>query len=827
VFCYAEVVELNMPSNDVAGIPQDNGAPLRLSGTVDPAVDATHLKEIFGALSRQRWLVFGVSTTIFAIAAWLAFSSRPTYQAHAVIRLADARRAYTGGFDDYSTQAPLGRTTNLITSELEILLGRTVLGEVVDREGLRLMVAPRSQLTWNMLTDVRIQPDAYPRELHVQFDAQELVVRSADGEVHAPYGLPVELAGVTLTVRAAPRHPTAELWLVPREMAIDYLAESLQVFPRGSTNAVSVRYTSMDPFYAQRVVNTAVEVFRDHNARSARQQAELRRAFLEQQLGRNEVQLTAAQEAFGAFQAREEVYSSRERLLAQEQELVALTMRREELDSEHRMYTALLAELERVAPGERAQALRTLLSASGVAANSIVSQLYAERASFESEIDRLTTGALGSTADHPDVQRLRSLIESTEARLIAAVRSQILALGARVAALDSLRERTAAGMRRLPEAHTGELRLMQQLEALGRIQDKLTAELHEARMAETVEMGQVEIVYLAPLPTLPVRSRRARTLAVGLILGIIFGTSGALARETLNTSVRRREELEKVLRVAGLAIIPRMARSGGRVPRTSWLPPLDLRNRLLHVQRGHEGSPWMVDEADFSSAASEAYRILRANLIFAREVQPLRSVVIASALPGEGRTTTAANLAVTFARQGTRVLLIDFNPYSPRLHVILSVPREPGLYEALLGHLRPEEAVYPTSVAKLYLLAAGSADIGHASVVSEEKLAAMLDRLTQAFDLVIIDTPPVLKTADAAVLARMADGVIIVVRAGATDRTVAQQAVHQLTTVGARIIGAVLNDPDGKVERYGNNETYCSYVAQTPPSRPGSNGRPG
>jgi polysaccharide biosynthesis transport protein len=814
-----------MPSNDDAGIPQENGVPLRLSETADPAVDATHLKEILGVLRRQRWLVLAVSAAIFAISAYLAFSSRPTYQAHAVIRLADARRAYTGGFDDYSTQAPLGRTTNLITSELEILLGRTVLGEVVDREGLRLTVAPRSQLTWDMLTDVRIQPDASPRVLQLQFDVQELVVRSDDGEVHTAYGLPVEVAGVTFTVRAAPRHQTAELWLLPREMAVDYLAESLQVFPRGSTNAVSVRYTSTDPFYAQRVVNAAVEVFRDHNARSARQQAELRRAFLEQQLRRNDVQLTAAQEAFGAFQAREEVYSSRERLLAQEQELVALTMRREELDSEHRMYAAQLAELERTAPGERAQVLRTLLSASGIATNAIVSQLLSERASFESEVDRLTTGTLGSTADHPDVQRLRSLIESTEARLIAAVRSQVLAVGARVAALDSLRERAAAGMRRLPEAHTGELRLLQQLEALGRIQDKLTAELHEARMAETVEMGQVEIVYLAPLPTLPLRSRRARTLAVGLVLGLIFGSSGALARETLNTSIRRREELEKALRVPGLAIIPRIAASDGRL-RRAWLDPLQLRNNLRHVQRGHEGPGWRVGDAESSSAASEAYRILRANLIFSQAVQTLKRVVIASALPGEGRTTTAANLAVTFARQGTRVLLIDFNPYAPRLHTILDAAREPGLYETLLGHLPPEETVQPTAVANLHLLAAGRSDISHGSLVSEEKLATTLDQLSQAYDLVIIDTPPVLKTADAAVLARMADGVIVVVRAGETDRTVAWQAAHQLTTAGARIIGAVLNDPDGKAERFGeNNGKYYSYVARAPALLLGSNGR--
>jgi polysaccharide biosynthesis transport protein len=151
------------------------------------------------------------------------------------------------------------------------------------------------------------------------------------------------------------------------------------------------------------------------------------------------------------------------------------------------------------------------------------------------------------------------------------------------------------------------------------------------------------------------------------------------------------------------------------------------------------------------------------------------------------------------------------------------------VYEALLGHMQPEDTVRPTAVANLHLLAAGGgADISLGSLVSEEKLATTLDRVSRAFDLVIIDTPPVLKTADAAVLARMADGVIVVVRAGETDRTVAQQAAHQLTTVGARILGAVLNDPDGKAERYGeDNKKYYSYVGQTPAPPHGSNGQSG
>jgi capsular exopolysaccharide synthesis family protein len=747
-----------------------------------PTSDGTQVKDLLRVLHRDWRLIAVVTIAIFGVAAYMAFSTVPMYQAHAVIRLADSRRAFTGGFDDYSTQTQLGRTTNPITSELEVLQGRAVLGEVVDREGLRLMIAPRASLSYELLDDVEIAPDAASGTLMLEFGPREYVVRSGNGEVRSLYGAPIDLGGVRFTLRRPPSGGEAEIWVVPRDLGIDYVAAALEVIPRGQTNAVSVRYTAADPRYAQRVVNATVEVFRNVNARSVRQQAGRRREFLEAQLTGNNAQLAAVQEEFGAFQAREQVYSADSRFSAQEQDLMALAIRREELDAERGMYASVLSALELAPPGDRDRVLLTLI---GMPANPVVTQIHAERAQYASELERLTTGSLGSTDDHPDVQRLRTLLSLMETRLVDAVRGHMAAVEARIVALDGLRERSAEQMRRLPETHAEELRLRQQLETIGRLGDKLTAELQDARMAEAVEMGQVEIVYLAPLPINPVTRGPGRKLAVGLVLGLIFGCVGAFARETLNTSIRRREDVEEALHLPTLAFVPQLVRA----PRTI--------NRLRRRANGDGVAPDGLLQLTGQSA--EAYRMLRSGLVYGTGQQEFLRIAVASAVAGEGRTTTAANLAIAYAQYGTRVVLIDSDLRAPSLHKLFGVPRAPGLTDLLSGSTPLADALRSTAVDHVSLLPAGSPPSHMGEMINEPELRALLDNLSSFGEVIILDTPPALEAADATVIGRTADACVLVVRAGDTERTLVREAQQQLTLVGAHVLGAVLNDPSGHV----------------------------
>jgi capsular exopolysaccharide synthesis family protein len=198
------------------------------------------------------------------------------------------------------------------------------------------------------------------------------------------------------------------------------------------------------------------------------------------------------------------------------------------------------------------------------------------------------------------------------------------------------------------------------------------------------------------------------------------------------------------------------------------------------------------------------------NLLFS--VTPeLKTVVITSAFPGEGKTTTACNLAITFAQQGRRVLLVDADLRRPYLHHMFAIESEPGLADILAGRFKLNEVLRQSGTERLSLLTAGKLPPNPLEFLGSKRMKSLLKFLAARFDTVIIDTPPVLAAADASLLGVDADGVIMVVRAGQTDRDPAQQAVRQLFSVGARVVGAVLNDPDEKVPKYGRYHDYYYY----------------
>jgi capsular exopolysaccharide synthesis family protein len=207
-------------------------------------------------------------------------------------------------------------------------------------------------------------------------------------------------------------------------------------------------------------------------------------------------------------------------------------------------------------------------------------------------------------------------------------------------------------------------------------------------------------------------------------------------------------------------------------------------------------------------AGSEAFRLLRSSLKWAQRDGARKTLAISSALSEEGKTTTSANLAIVYALEGKRVLLIDCDLRRPRLHKVFRVPRSPGVAQVLRGDLDAAAAVRDTFFQDLSFLPAGRDTDGIADYIGSDRMRALLAELSDHFDTIIIDTPPVLAVADAVALGPLVDGVLLVVAAGTTDRHAVEQALSQLGGAGARVVGAVLNDSRGEVERYGGDDYY-------------------
>jgi tyrosine-protein kinase Etk/Wzc len=757
------------------------------------------IKAYAAVVRRHPWIFLSTVAVCVAAAAYMVVKAPARYTAGAVVRLADASRAMTGNMENSAYDQVLGRETDVMQSQIQVMMSRQVATDVVEREGLRLFPGV-NQRYLPELTGIHVDSAAPAQPVHFTFSQTGWAMRAGSGTVTGPYGSPLSAGGVTVTVTRKPPDSVASYSVSSLSAAVRYIRGNFAVSARPKTDVIDISFTAFDPLYAQRVVNAWALTFKDHNSEGAQQTSRRRRIFLEEQLRENDASLQRAMADFSAYRAGQRVFSSKEKASAEQVGIVNVDIRRADLNAQRRTYQTLMSQALR-SPDNADAALKALVSSPGIAANPVIQQLYMQLSEFEMKRDSLSSEGAAST--NPDLIRFNSLVSTTTSRLIAAVRNQITSLDAQIDALDNLKRTSTTAIAEAPQAQSEEDRLNQQVLAYQKISEQLQEDYQKAKMAEAVEAGQVEIVDLAELPTQPISAGRTRKIALGLVIGLLAGIGLTVLVDGMNTSIRRREDVERILQVPGLAVIPQfMGMGNGRLRRV--LPSGKSKNGSRHSDR----ALGLVTVNDARSSGAEAYRTLRTNLIFSQAVQSLRTIVVTSAAPSEGKTTTAANLAVSFAQQGMRVLIVDCDLRRARLHKMFGVPREPGLTECMLGQYGHEEVTRETAVPGLYVLASGQLPPNPSELLGGDRMRKTLAALSGAFDLVILDTPPLLAASDAAILSTLCDGVVLVVRAGVTEAEAGRQAMQQLASVGARVVGAVLNDPDAKVQHYGGYYNY-------------------
>lgn len=255
-------------------------------------------------------------------------------------------------------------------------------------------------------------------------------------------------------------------------------------------------------------------------------------------------------------------------------------------------------------------------------------------------------------------------------------------------------------------------------------------------------------------------------LALGALIGLLIGAGVAVLRELLDNTVSSPEDVEQTAEAPVLASIA----YDNDVPKHP-----------------------LLTEAGSHAPRVEAFRLLRTNLQFLNLDTRPRSLVITSAVPGEGKTSTATNLAIALAQTGQRVLLVDGDLRRPKVASVLGLERSVGLTTVLVGRSELQESIQKHASSGIYLLASGPIPPNPTEVLQSHAAQALFDRLNQMFDMVIIDAPPLLPVSDAAIMARDVDGAILVVRHGKTTKEQLRQARLRLDQVDANLFGVAVN----------------------------------
>jgi capsular exopolysaccharide synthesis family protein len=784
-------------------------------GTELAAGDANPLRQYLSMFLRYWWIIVLTAALGVAYQWYETRNDLPLFRAASAVRLTDQGAAISGNLaPDYASG--LGGYTDPILTQVQVIKSRVIAEQVVDSLGLQLQSQTRG-FYMGFFSDVRVARAAPPATLIFHFLPSHFTVHDARDSIVGAYGAPTNIGGVTFTMAHSPGFSSATLGVLERDQAVDQVIGGLVVKPRDMTSVIDISYTSFDPYVAQDVASQVASVFKAQNAESARQESHRRRVFIESQLTTTDSALALAQAKIAAYRTNTLSLSAQGKYAAEQAELTGLNKRAESLREMKATYASLVAALRRYEGGDTS-VLRTLAFVVDPSGNASINVLFNELSRYAQARDSLTTGTFAHTAEHPAVERVDAMIASTEPKLRTAVQNQIAVLDGQIAAVDTLRAERLRQIAAIPGAEETEQRLQRNADNILKMSDKLNDELQLAKIAEAVEAGDVEIVDLARYPDGSIGAGRRRKVLYGAFLGLLLGIGLTVLTDRLNSSVRRWEDLETVMHVPGLALIPQIAGDAGegwqsRVRGTAHrlLPSLVPQRGLMSDEVGSE----LVMVNDVRSPSAESYRKLMTNLMYSASRPGLRVVVVTSASAGEGKTTTSANLAVAFAQQGRRVALVDADLRRARIHDVFGLGLEPGLTDLLVGNATLEQGIRPSGIAGLSIIPAGTLPPNPLEFLGGERMRDLLGTLRERFDVVLIDTPPVLVTADAALMGVQADGVVLVVRAGKSERAAARHAVQQIVHLGGRMLGAVLNDPDARTPRYGRYGDYSSGYGYT------------
>ena len=755
-------------------------------------------------VQRNRWLVAGVP--LLMVAATLLFVNwvTPVYNGIATVRI-DEERSNIAVLDALKE---LSQGASIYT-EIAELRSRSVAEDVVDSLALQVsLTTPRREQRSALLSRIQLSRGAPagnyrlartgPRAYELSGD------RIAKRAVRAGDVVPIKGGTITLAPRAAA--DVIEFQVVPFQEAVREFRKQLAVArPEREADMVEIAYQSTDRELAHAVPNATAALFIARRQNVKTQEARSTVAFLDDQLDTLGVQMRGLEAGLQRFREGASVISPEAEGEAQVNRLARFQAERDVKEAEYRSLSALMTEVQQTAtkPGDPSP-YRRLLGFPTIFINPAAGQLLGSLNEVENQRAELLTRL---TPLDPDVQILTTRIDELEEQLRTLTSTYLQGISNEIASLNVVLGRNAEELKRIPAREIEYARQRRQAKVTEDIYTELQSRRKEAQIIAAVQDPTVRVVDPAIPPLKPVKPNKPFSVVLALMLGIALGLAAGFLKETLDTTIHTREELQTESgSVPILGTIPRIHANGVSTnghgvwwrirPATLHLSP-DTRKSRLVAGRNPRG------------AASEAYRTLRTNIAFARAEAPAKTMVFTSPAPGDGKSTSSSNLAITLAQQGLRSILIDADMRRGAIHEAFDVKQRPGLSDYLGGQVSLEEVIRNVELegARFDFVPTGTLPPNPAELLASARMQALLEHLSGEYDAVIFDAPPLNVVTDAAILGSRADGVIVVVRAGITDRSALRYALKQLDSVRARVLGCVLNDVDSRRDR-----AYGAYI---------------
>jgi succinoglycan biosynthesis transport protein ExoP len=572
------------------------------------------------------------------------------------------------------------------------------------------------------------------------------------------------------------------------------LQSKIEAVREEGTNIINITAVSGKPTEAVLIANTVARSYKDYNIKEKNRKTIETKAFIEEQLEKTHRDLKAAENKLQSFREGYALISMDaqtqhilSRLNTAEVEYERVRKQQEEIENQVRIFEKSTADT-------RATIDRVLFSPDPD------SSLYPLRAKLGDMLLKRETLKMNFTDEHPEVIGINDNIRA----VVKEMRNEMQVLLGKLnasekdlnAQLDNLRHQSMG----LPEKALKLVRLQREVTMLESLYSNLKTKYQETLIAESGRVVEVSIVRPALIPSMPFNiPSKTMIVMTGTIMGLIIGVIFAFGVEVFDTSIGTIEDVEELLQVPVLGVIPFMGQEEKR------------KRRIKKVASNKDRMLDLIAHYDPKSLLAEAFRTLRSNLEFMQVDKKSKSFLVTSSFVQEGKTFNVVNLALSMAQAGKKVLLVEADLRKPVIHKIFGINRIPGLTDHILGNyswqeirhtitdimlgdFELEDILRTPGLDNLNIIPAGTSPPNPAEILRSERLKEFLKEAYAQYDMIFIDAPPILPVADATEISTLVDGVLLVYTVGKIGRGVLKRAKTSLDNVGGNVVGVILNN---------------------------------
>ena len=719
------------------------------------------LSEYFRVLFRGRWIIFLSFLTVVSLTAYLTHNMRPMFEASTTI-LVDQK----SGLERTIFELP--GTLNIqteIANQVEVLKSRTLSEEVIRS----LQLSPYKD-------ELEILQDVTPSGEVVTFDAKVQRLRESISVSHLTETDIIELKVVA--------HSSFEAAFLANAAAEEYYKQSLK-FSRGEVSEVrqfledqldDIRYKlAQSEELLKEYKETRKTVALDEETAKLVEQISDFRAFYNEA----ETELSANLRRLDFL--RKKLSDTKSNLVASIQDITnpIFNQFEKQISEKYSMIATLKAK---GAPG------------SDVASKSLEDEIDEIKKRQVEEAKKIAaSGAIPLDPFRQNQQLLDRMIE---------VETEVKSQTARAESWKDIIDDAEYKLDQVPEKSLILARLMRDASLNEKIYLMLNEKYEESRISEAGKTANVRIIDPAKPPKAPFRPNKRLNIVLGIFLGLGLGVAVSFLLEFLDDSIKTAEDIERMgLVLLGTIPVVKMADIAKRMKREG---------KYYSKEDMDKVESKLITRFSPKSPISEAYRSLRTNIHFANLDRPNKVILVSSSATKEGKSTTAANLAITIAQMGSKTLLLDSDLRRPAIHNFFKMDRSYGLTNFLVGTMSFDEIIKKSDIPNLDIVTCGDIPPNPSEMLASRAMRNFLEEAKKRYDMVILDSPPVIAVTDAAILSTRVDGVIMVVASGFVNRREVQRAITLLRNVNARILGVLLNGLDIK-KIYGSYYYYFHY----------------